>query len=203
MRDAPFKNSLALAALFVLVPLSPALAHSGAGTVGGLVSGFMHPISGLDHLVAMVAVGLWGAQLGNPAIWVLPITFPLVMAIGGLLGVTGIDVPLTEIMIALSGIGLGAMVAANIRPPLWVAALLVGTFALFHGYAHGRELPEAANPLAYGVGFVAATGLLHLCGIVIGLLIRWPIGAQLVRGSGAVIGAIGGYFFLTALGVVA
>lgn len=203
MRDASIKPGLALAALFVLMPFTPALAHTGTGAAAGLLSGLMHPISGLDHLVAMVAVGLWGAQLGNPAIWVLPITFPLVMAMGGLLGVSGGELPTTELMIALSGIALGAAVAANIRPPLWVAAIVVGLFAIFHGYAHGRELPEAADPLAYGVGFVIATGLLHLCGILIGALIRWPIGAQIVRGGGAVIGAVGGYFFLSALGLVA
>ncbi|WP_045837955.1 HupE/UreJ family protein [Hyphomicrobium sp. 99] len=194
---------MALATIFALIPLAPALAHSGTGTSAGLLSGFMHPITGVDHLVAMVAVGLWGAQLGNPAIWILPITFPLVMAIGGLLGVSGIDLPFTEIMIAISAIALGLMVATKTRPPLWVAALLVGVFAIFHGYAHGRELPEAADPLAFGVGFVIATGLLHLCGILIGVLTRWPAGAKLVRTSGAAIGAIGGYFLLSAMGLVA
>jgi len=197
------KRKLALAAMFMLPPLASALAHTGTGAVSGLESGFMHPITGLDHLVAMVAVGLWGAQHGNPAIWVLPITFPLVMALGGLLGVTGIDLPLTEIMIALSGIALGVAVALRARPPLWIAALLVGLFAVFHGYAHGQELPEAADPLAYGVGFVVATGLLHLCGIVIGILIRWPAGAWAIRAGGAAIGCIGAYFLLGALEIVA
>lgn len=203
MTDASLRKSFVLAATLMLVPLAPALAHTGTGTAAGFLSGFMHPISGLDHLVAMVAVGLWGAQLGAPAIWVLPITFPLVMAIGGIFGVAGMDLPLTEMMIALSGIALGLAVAGNLRPRLWIAAIVVGVFAVFHGYAHGRELPEAADPLAYGVGFVMATGLLHLCGILIGVLTRWPIGMQLVRGSGALIGAVGGYFFLSALGLIA
>lgn len=197
------KTSLVLAAMLILPPLAPALAHTGTGVAAGLESGFMHPITGLDHLVAMVAVGLWGAQLGNPAIWILPITFPLVMALGGLLGVAGIDVPLPEIMIALSGIALGVVVALQARPPLWAAALLVGVFAIFHGYAHGKELPEAADPLAYGVGFVVATGLLHLCGIVIGLLVRWPAGAWAVRAGGAAICCVGAYFLLGALGTIA
>lgn len=203
MKNASLRTILALATIFALMPLAPAFAHTGTGTSAGLLSGFMHPITGVDHLVAMVAVGLWGAQLGNPAIWVLPIAFPLVMAIGGLFGVSGIDLPFTEIMIAISGIALGLMVAVNIRPPLWVAALLVSVFAVFHGFAHGRELPEAADPLAFGVGFVVATGLLHLCGILIGVLTRWPAGVQLVRASGAAIGAIGGYFLLSAMGLVA
>ncbi len=203
MKELTPKWVLTLAALLMLPPLVPAFAHTGVGVGSGLESGFMHPITGLDHLVAMVAVGLWGAQLGNPAIWVLPITFPLVMAVGGLLGVTGIDVPFTEIMIALSGIGLGLVVAFQARPPLWAAAILVGVFAIFHGYAHGKELPEAADPLAYGVGFVVATGLLHLCGILIGVLIRWPVGAWAIRAAGVAIGAVGTYFLLGALEIVA
>lgn len=203
MKIQSSQSSLILALLLILSPLSSALAHTGAGTVGGLQSGFLHPISGLDHLVAMVAVGLWGAQLGNPAIWVLPITFPLVMAFGGLIGIMGVELPFTEIAIAASGIGLGLAVALRVRPPLWIAAALVGLFAIFHGYAHGLELPEAADPLAYGAGFVTATGLLHLCGILIGALILWPIGSRLVRLGGAAIGGIGTYFLLGALGVIA
>jgi urease accessory protein len=202
MRNATPQASLPLAALLTLVPLAPALAHTGAGVSVGLESGFLHPITGLDHLVAMVAVGLWGAQLGNPAIWVLPITFPLVMALGGLLGVSGIDLPLTEPVVALSGIALGLLIALHVRAALWVAALVVGVFAIFHGYAHGRELPEAANPAAYAVGFVTATGLLHLAGIVIGLLVTWPVGARAVRACGAAIGCVGVYFLLAAVGAI-
>ena len=116
---------------------------------------------GLDHLVAMLAVGLWSAQLGGRAMWVLPITFPLVMAVGGLIGMSGVELPLTEIMIALSGLGLGLVVALEAKPPLWIAALLTGIFAIFHGYAHGTELPESTGPLEYAAGFLAATVLLH------------------------------------------
>jgi urease accessory protein len=177
-----------------------ALAHSGADAATGLQSGFLHPLTGLDHLVAMVAVGLWGAQLGNPAIWVLPITFPLVMALGGLLGIAGVPLPLPEQAVAVSGIALGALVACRVRAPLAVAMLLVGGFAIFHGYAHGRELPQAADPLAYGAGFVVATGLLHLCGIAIGLLVRWPVGERAVRACGAAIGLAGAYFLYAAIG---
>lgn len=201
MKDAPSLAILPLATLLALLPLTSALAHSGTGVAVGLESGFFHPITGLDHLVAMVAVGLWGAQLGNPAIWILPITFPLVMALGGLLGLSGVPLPLTEPVVALSGLALGLLIALYVRTPLWIAAVLVGIFAIFHGYAHGRELPAAANPIAYAVGFVVATGILHLCGIVIGLLVSLPNGARVVRACGVAIGCVGGYFLLAALGV--
>ncbi len=181
----------------LLVLIQPALAHTGTDTVFGFRTGFLHPISGADHLVAMVAVGLWGAQLGNPAIWVLPITFPLVMALGGVLGITGIAIPYVEPIIGLSAVALGLVVALRQRPPLWAAATLVGVFAIFHGYAHGRELPGAADPVGYGVGFVVATGLLHLCGILIGTLTRWPLGAQAVRACGAAIACAGLFFVFT------
>ena len=202
MQNTPLRSSLAIAALLTLVPLTSALAHTGVGVASGLQSGFLHPITGFDHLAAMVAVGLWGAQLRNPAIWVLPITFPLVMAVGGLLGVSGVPLPLTEPVVALSGIALGLLIALHVRLPLVVAMLVVGIFAVFHGYAHGRELPEAADPTAYAVGFVVATGLLHLCGIVIGLLIMWPVGARAVRACGAAIGCVGAYFLLASLAMI-
>ena len=202
MKHAVPARSWPLAAMLTLAPLGPALAHTGTGVALGLQSGFLHPITGLDHLVAMVAVGLWGAQLGSPAIWMLPITFPLVMAVGGVLGVIGIGLPFAEEVVAVSGIALGLLVALRVRPPLWIAAVIVGIFAIFHGYGHGRELPQAADPLAYGVGFVVATGLLHLCGILIGALVRWPLGEQAVRACGAAVGCVGAYFLLVALGAI-
>ena len=168
-----------------------ASAHEGSGVAGGFASGFVHPIHGWDHVVAMVAVGLWGAFLGRPAIWILPIVFPMVMAMGGALGLTGVHVPAVETGIALSAIVLGAMVAFAVRPPIWVAAVIVGSFAVFHGYAHGVELPQAADPLAYSLGFVIATGLLHLSGIAFGLVVRWPAGKVAVRACGAAILAAG------------
>src|SRR6188474_1601213 len=118
----------------------PALAHTGSST-GGFIGGFAHPLFGPDHVVAMVAVGLWGAFLGPPAIWLLPVVFPLVMAFGGVLAILGVPVPAAETGIAASAIVLGLMVALAARPPLWSAAVLVGAFAIFHGYAHGKELP--------------------------------------------------------------
>ena len=181
--------------LFMLLP-STASAHSETGTVGGFISGFLHPLTGLDHIVAMVAVGLWGAFLGAPAIWVLPVVFPLVMAFGGALGVLGVPLPGVETGIALSGIMLGLAVTFAARPPLWVAAVMVGCFAIFHGHAHGAELPHSANAMTYAVGFVISTGLLHLTGIAIGLLTRWKWGRAFVRACGVVVAIVGfGFLF--------
>jgi len=178
----------------------PALAHEQLGVGGGLVRGLLHPLTGMDHLIAMVAVGIWGAQLGAPAIWVLPITFPLVMAFGGVLGVLRIPLPMPEVVIALSALVLGVAVATRLRLPFAAAAVVVAVFAVFHGHAHGAELPSAADPLAHGVGFVVATGLLHLCGIAIGTLTRWPAGERLIQGLGVVIAALGCYFLAQSLG---
>lgn len=176
---------------------SVARAHADASdATGGFIAGFLHPLLGWDHVVAMVAVGLWGAFLGAPAIWVLPVVFPLVMAVGGVLGVMGVPLPGVETGIALSAIVLGAMVALAARPPLPVAAVIVGAFAIFHGHAHGTELPSAANPLVFSLGFVLATGLLHLGGIAFGLLTRWQAGRVAVRSAGGLIGLVGAAFLV-------
>jgi len=178
-----------------LLPFT-ASAHTETGAIGGFVSGFKHPISGLDHMVAMVAVGLWGAFLGGRAMWMLPVVFPVVMAFGGALGVLGVPFPAIETGIAISGVVLGLMVAFAVKPPLWTAAVIVGLFGMFHGHAHGTELPETANALAYSVGFVISTGLLHLSGIALGLLVRWPWGRIAVRAGGFAIAAVGlGFLF--------
>jgi urease accessory protein len=191
-------------ALLVLVMSGhSALAHEQAGVGGGLAQGLLHPLTGIDHLIAMVAVGIWGAQLGAPAIWVLPITFPMVMALGAVLGVLKIPLPMPEVAIALSALVLGAAVALRLRLPFAAAAAVVAVFAIFHGHAHGVELPGSANPLSYGVGFVVATGLLHLCGILLGTLTQWPIGERLIRGFGVVIAILGGYFLAQSLGALA
>jgi len=174
--------------------LLPALAHSGSVS-GGLLGGLAHPLFGPDHVAAMVAVGLWGAFLGPPAMFILPVVFPLVMAAGGVLGILGVLLPGVEIGIAVSAAVLGMMVALAARPPLSVAAVLVGGFAIFHGHAHGAELPPGADAVAYSAGFVVATGLLHLAGIAFGLLARWPMGRIAVRTAGGVI-AIAGLMFL-------
>ena len=183
-----------LSLIFVLSAAPAALAHSADGLAGGFVSGLTHPIFGWDHVVAMVAVGLWGAVLGRPAIWILPIVFPLVMSLGAVLGIAGVDVPFIEIGIALSGIVLGLMVVFLVRAPMAVAAVLVAVFAIFHGHAHGTELPAATNPVAYAVGFVIATGLLHLAGILFGTLMASETGKLAVRAGGGVISLVGAAF---------
>lgn len=189
-----------LVACVLLACALPVWAHGDAGdAAGGFVAGFLHPLLGWDHVVAMVAVGLWGAFLGRPALWVLPVVFPLVMALGGMLGLLEVPLPGVNTGIALSAIVLGAVVALAARPPLWVAAVVVGAFAIFHGHAHGTELPDAANPLVFSLGFVIATGLLHVCGIGFGLLVRWPAGRVAVRVMGVLITLVGLAFLVGAL----
>jgi urease accessory protein len=178
------------ALLLALLAPSVAWAHTGSVT-GGFVGGLAHPVLGADHVVAMVAVGLWGAFLGAPAIYVLPVVFPLVMAMGGVLGIFGVPLPGVEAGIAVSAVLIGMMVALAARPPLWVAAVMVGAFAVFHGHAHGAELPPDADAVAYAAGFVVATGCLHLAGIAFGLLARWPVGRLAVRTAGGAIAIVG------------
>jgi urease accessory protein len=181
----------------ILVMLAQAAeAHVGPGAGSGFWSGILHPITGWDHVVAMVAVGLWGAFLERPAIWILPVLFPLVMALGGAMGVMGVPLPHVETGIALSAVVLGLMVATAARLPLTWASLVVGVFAVFHGHAHGTELPASANPFAFALGFVVATGCLHILGILFGSLTRWKLGKFAVQTSGAVI-ALAGMAFLT------
>jgi urease accessory protein len=189
----PFSRSTVLTVLFILAA-SQVAAHTGEGINTGFASGFWHPIYGWDHVVAMVAVGLWGAFLGAPAIWILPIVFPLVMALGGALGVAGVPIPMIEAGIALSGVVLGLLIAFAVKAPIWVAAVIVGLFAIFHGHAHGTELPEAFSPYGYAVGFVVGTGLLHMVGIGFGVLTRSEAGRIAVRGAGGVIALVGAAF---------
>ena len=187
-------RTLIIAVLLALC-VQPAFAHPQKGEAVGFLTGFRHPISGLDHVLAMVAVGLWGAQLGAPAIWLLPVAFPMVMAMGGMLGLMGVALPGIEYGIAASAILLGAAVMFEARPPLAVAAALVSVFAIFHGHAHGTELPTGQDALLYSMGFVMATGCLHAAGIGIGTVHRWSWGRFLLRAGGAGIAA-GGVFFM-------
>ena len=181
----------------IAAALAPAIAfaHEETGQAAGFLAGLLHPVTGIDHVLAMISVGLWGAVLGPPAIWVLPVAFPLVMALGGLMGLLGIPLPGVEIGIALSAIVLGTMVLTEARPPIWLAALIVAVFAVFHGHAHGRELPEGTSALLYSLGFVIATGLLHAVGILLGAAYRWPAGRRGLRVAGAGV-ALAGIFFL-------
>jgi urease accessory protein len=171
----------------------PALAgaHSQLGSSTGFATGFLHPLTGIDHVLAMLAVGMWGAQLRGDAIWVLPVAFPLVMALGAVAGIAGLPMLPVEPGIAVSVIALGAAIASDFRPPLIGAAALVSVFAIFHGYAHGVELPRRSDALPYCAGFVLATGLIHLSGIGIGLVTRWPHGRAALRAAGAAIAAAG------------
>ena len=180
-----------LAANGMLLAAAPAFAHSGTGLAGGFGSGFGHPLSGADHMLAMVSVGLWGAFLGRPLLYLLPIIFPMIMVVGALLGMVDLPLPSVEFGIAASVLVLGGCIALAVRAPLIVALLLVGGFAVFHGYAHGRELPSAADPVGYSAGFVLATGLLHLLGIALGRLADHRIGAAIVRITGGLIAATG------------
>jgi urease accessory protein len=187
----------AVAALGALAPTA-AMAHTGVGDAGSFAHGFWHPITGLDHVLAMVLVGMLAWQLGGRAFWLVPATFVLVMAIGGGLGVAGIAVPMVELGIALSVVVLGAVVALGIRAPVAVAMAIAGLFAIFHGHAHGAEMPGDASGLAYGVGFMIATALLHLGGLGLGCLIgaagdRYGL---VVRSAGG-LAAIAGLAILT------
>jgi urease accessory protein len=159
----------AITAAAAIVLPTAASAHSGAGAAADIVHGFVHPVSGIDHVLAMVAVGIFAVSLGGRAIWAVPATFVAVMALGGALGLAGIDVPFVEIGIAASVIVLGLAVAVRLQWPVAAATALVGAFAVFHGHAHGAEMPVDASGLEYAAGFMLATALLHAVGIGLGL----------------------------------
>ncbi len=184
------KTTLAATLAWLLGPAA-ALAHAEGETGAGFLTGFLHPLGGLDHVLAMLAVGMWGALLGAPAIWALPVAFPLVMALGGLAGILALPVPPVEVGIVLSVVVLGAMIALERRPALWVASALVACFAVFHGYAHGTELPGQVGAVAYCAGFVISTGLIHLAGIGIGFVTKLPHGLEALRAGGAAIALAG------------
>jgi urease accessory protein len=188
----------ATAACLALLPTA-ALAHTGIGDASGFAHGFAHPISGLDHILAMVMVGVFAWQLGGRALWLVPAAFVLVMALGGALGVAGIEVPFVETGIALSVIVLGAIVALGVKAPVAAAMGIVGLFAVFHGHAHGMEMPENAGGVAYAAGFMIATAMLHVAGIGVGFLIGKAgegYGPVVVRSTGG-IAAVAGVGLLT------
>ncbi len=182
----------------LLLLLLPTFAHAnvGVGATSGFAHGFGHPLSGMDHLLAMLAVGLWAAQTGGRALWAVPLTFVGVMAAGGVLGMAGIPLPPAETGIVLSVLMLGVLVAASVRLPLVASMAIVGLFALCHGHAHGTEVPATASGLTYGAGFLAATALLHAAGIGLGIGIQKAATPQLVRVMGAVIALGGAYLWL-------
>lgn len=183
-----------LIGLPVLLLATAAQAHTGHGAVSGLAAGLGHPFGGLDHMLAMIAVGILGVQLGGRALWALPAVFLAMMMAGGALGVMSMALPLVEPGIAGSAVALGAVIAAGWRLPVAAAAPVVGAFAVFHGYAHGTEMAAGASVLAYGAGFLLATGLLHLAGVGLGLSVARTgrrIAAQGVRVIGAAIAFAG------------
>jgi urease accessory protein len=184
---------LSLAAAATVGFSTAALAHVGDHSHMSLTEGLLHPFTGLDHVLAMVAVGLWASQLGGRALWLLPLTFPAVMAIGAALALSGVTLPLVEIGIAGSVMVLGAVVALALRPSLAISIPLIGAFALLHGYSHGVELPASASALSYGAGFIAATLMLHAVGIATGLIAgRLPVrfAARTAGGAIAVLGVV-------------
>jgi urease accessory protein len=173
--------------LLVLLTADAALAHTGHGVSATLASGFVHPLTGLDHLLAMVAVGLWAAQIGGRALYALPAAFLSLMLIGGLVGMSGAALPAVETMIVGSVLVLGGAIALG-RPLPWsLASAMVGGFALFHGFAHGAEMPGAATAASYGVGFLLATAALHGVGIGIGLAFERLAARPLLRFAGAAV----------------
>jgi len=179
-----------IASLLVVPALffsSLACAHVGVGEHHGFLSGLSHPFSGFDHLAAMIAVGLWGAQLGGRAVWLVPLSFVSVMAISGLLAMSDSPIPFIEGGITLSLLILGVLIATAIRLPVIASAAIVGLFAVFHGYAHAAEMPQNASALAYAAGFISATVLLHLSGIAMAVLARKHSHAQWVRFAGAAV----------------
>ncbi len=183
------------ALLFGFLP-SLALAHTGAGETGGWLHGLAHPFSGLDHLCAMIAVGMWAAQLGGRAVVRVPLTFLSVMALGGLLGAAGVSMPLVEQGILISLLVLGGLVAAAVRLPVMASAFLVGVFALFHGYAHGAEMPPDVSSLGYAIGFMLATAALHALGVGAAFLFGRNGRARWLRYAGAAIAICGGGLWL-------
>ena len=188
------KRFLQFALLAAFLAPTAALAHTGVSETSGFVHGFMHPLGGLDHQLAMILVGIFAYQLGGRALWLVPLTFVGIMAFGGFLGIAGIPVPFIELGIALSVIVLGAIVAFGVKVPVAAAMGIVGLFAIFHGHAHGSEMPMDASGLEYGLGFMLATASLHAVGIGIGFMIgmttKW-LGNNVYRVAGGLASVAG------------
>ncbi|HSE73769.1 MAG TPA: HupE/UreJ family protein [Dongiaceae bacterium] len=183
----------ALAAIMGGAFTSPAWAHIGVGLFGqsGFAAGFLHPLMGLDHELAMLGVGIWAVQLGKRAIWLVPLSFVAVMIVGAVFGIMGAPLPMVEFGIGGSVLVIGALIALGTRMPVALAMAIVGAFAFFHGHAHGTELPGFAHPAAYGAGFVLATSLLHAAGIAIAWLVRRHAARLPFRVAGAAMAMVG------------
>jgi len=190
---------IASAAVMGFALATPAFAHTGVGAHShGFAAGFLHPLMGLDHMLAMLGVGIWAAQLGQRATWLVPAAFVAVMIAGAGLALSGIAMPMVEVGIAGSVLVIGTLIALGTRLPVGVAMSLVGLFALFHGHAHGTELPGFAHPAAYGAGFVAATALLHAGGVGMASVVRRQAARLPFRIAGAMMAAVGGGLLLGA-----
>jgi urease accessory protein len=190
-------SMVVLAAIAVVLAPTSVLAHTDVGAAHDLLHGLQHPLTGLDHIAAMLAVGLWAAQRGGRAMWIVPLSFVAFMTVGGAMGVAGVRLPLVEPGIVLSLIVLGSLVATGTRLPLGVSMAIVGLFAVAHGYAHGAEIPSAASGVPYALGFVLATICLHAVGVGFGLLMQRVNSAQVVRVTGAAIGLCGIWLVLS------
>jgi urease accessory protein len=185
---------------FTALPMV-ASAHPPGVALANFGSGFLHPLSGVDHFLAMLAVGIWGALLGGRALWLLPVAFPLAMAVGAVAGIAGLQFSGAEPAVIASVVILGGVIALNLRTRLWAALAIVGLFALSHGYAHGVGLPDTIGAAEYCAGFIFATGMIHLCGIALGLIEPLRYGLQVLRAVGAGIAGTG--LFLAVQGVLA
>lgn len=186
-----FKTTAVLAATMLAASASTAFAHTGVHTSAGFMAGFSHPLMGADHLLAMVAVGLWAGAMGGRAIWLVPASFVAAMAIGGGLGIQGLGLPGVELGITLSVIVLGALVALNPSLPLAAAMSIAATFAVFHGHAHGTEMAANTNAITYGLGFMLATASLHGVGIAAVVALKRRLTPTLLRVTGGAVGAAG------------
>ncbi len=196
MKKSSIGPALSTTLACCLFPIA-AMAHTGVGHTTGFAAGFSHPLGGADHMLAMVAVGLWAAQLGGRATWAIPGAFVSMMLVGGALGVAGMQIPFIEQGILLSLLVLGLLIAGAVRLPLAIGGMLVGLFAVYHGHAHGAEMPLAMGALSYSAGFAFATALLHAAGIASGFGLQKLRFEKLTRYAGGLI-ALGGVYLALA-----
>ncbi|MDX1641748.1 MAG: HupE/UreJ family protein [Balneolaceae bacterium] len=195
MKSKIRKSWLFLFSAFLLLP-SLLIAHPGAGHISGFWVGFGHPFGGLDHMLAMLAVGIWASQMSDKAVWAVPLTFVGVMLLAGAFGIAGIAIPFVEQGIIMSVLILGILIAVAARIPLAVSAVIVGLFAIFHGHAHGEEIPAAITGLSYGIGFAFSTMILHIAGIGFGMLFKNAERVPVVRYAGMAITVLGVYLLI-------
>lgn len=185
-----------LSACLFLVSAS-SFAHTGVGQASGFLHGFGHPIGGADHMLAMVAVGLWAAQIGGRALWVVPCTFVSVMVLGGMLGISGVPIPYVEEGILVSILVLGVLIVGFFKLSLLYSSLIVGLFAVFHGHAHGAEMSDSFGAAAYAIGFSLATAMLHLVGMGLGVVMQKTNLQMISRFAGGAITLSGIYLAIS------